>query len=258
MRKNCLVMYGNHTPEIDNKIIAAAPVTEYFVANTKAGMYHTPVTPQKFQAAGIKVFSYGDGGYETRPLSENLAYIDAIADEGCYGFFLDQVSAYPNAASLDYLLRIASRCWGRNLHMIFNTGVSNWSDALMSSYNLIMSNEQWFDTAPSQSQLKWQDRVILLSNNMQTVEQAVARTKAAWDRGFPYHYSCSALNYGMPAYYSEYVQQLIDAQPPVPPVPPVVPLTLSSLTITIPVTGGALNLSQIRVSCQSSGGDHAA
>lgn len=206
MGKICLVMYGVHTPEIDAKIIASAPVVDMFIANTNAGMWHTPVTPDKFQ--GIKVFSYGDGSYETRPLADNLAFVDAISKEGCYGFFLDQVSAYPDATALTYIKTIYDYCKSKGMKLMVNTGVSDWSDALMSVCDYVMSSELWYDSPPTPSQSKWLPRVIVVSNSVPTLSQAVERTKQAWARGYSWHYACADNIYNMSAYYSDYINAL--------------------------------------------------
>jgi len=66
-----LVYYGRHEPEIDARIVAAAP--DYAIVNTPHGLWgevqgcETPLclpNPAGYHAAGIKVMGYLTGGYE--------------------------------------------------------------------------------------------------------------------------------------------------------------------------------------------------
>jgi hypothetical protein len=215
MGKICLVNYDNHTPERDNLIIANKPDMQ--IDNTIGGMWHTPNLPDKFKAVGVKFISYGDGSYETRPLMENFGYIDAIAKEGCDGFFLDQVSNNPNPTQLAYIKAISDKCRGLGLQVIFNTGTPDWSEQLMTLCDYMMSEEMWYPKPLTRSQEKWKDRVILVSNNCPNLAEAIDRTEAAFATGIGFHYSCMQNNYHLPLYYPDYIKAVKVETPPVDP-----------------------------------------
>ena len=183
-----LIYYGWHDAAVDAGIISANP--EFLVDNSPAGPWRGNASVSKFTSAGIKYFEYIDGGYEgTTPqaipndLQSNLNYINAAVAAGAYGVFVDEVSSYPSAASLNYLKQIADRAHLQGLKVVFNVGVDSWSDSLMAYCDFINSSEIWNNAPLTASQSKWASRTWLLTQNVSSATTAAYLTNAAISKG---------------------------------------------------------------------------
>jgi hypothetical protein len=195
MRPMNVVFYGTHDAPTDQRIIAAKPLFLY--DNTPNGPWHGNCDAAKFAAAGIRVFSYIDGGYEgtqarqiPNDLASNLAFIDAIATEaGVYGIFLDEVTDFPDAASLSYVQQIYQRCHARGLALVVNTGVDSWDSALMQYCDFMQSSERWAGASPTSSQAAFAARTFLLSELVTDATTAASLTNLAHGAGFGAHFA---------------------------------------------------------------------
>ena len=204
-----LVFYGTHDSAIDRQIVAAKPI--FLIDNTPAGPWGGNCDASYFAGYGIKVFCYIDGGYEgTQPrsipndLTSNLNYIDAISKEsGVYGVFLDEVSAEPSSASLNYLSQIYTRAKQDGLAVMFNTGVDTWSDSLMQYCDYINSSEEYSGGMMTASQQKWASRTVLLAQNISDAATAANLTNTAVAKGFLAEYSCLSYE-NLPSYLTTY------------------------------------------------------
>lgn len=192
-----VVYYGVHNTTVDNQIIAAMP--EILISNTPAGPWKGNCNSAKFQAAGIKVFSYIDGGYENtvaraipNDLTSNLAFIDAIANEGTYGVFLDEVSSSPGQAGYDYLLAIWNKAQSRGVKLVFNAGVTSWDAKLMSYCDYMQSSEQYAGGNVTATMLAYPNRVMMLTESAPSLTAAVSYTQTAWSKGIKFHYATTS------------------------------------------------------------------
>ena len=205
-----LVFYGTHNAAIDQQIVAAKPM--FLIDNTPAGPWGGNCNASYFAGYGIKVFSYIDGGYEgsqsrsiPNDLTSNLNYIDAISKEsGVYGVFVDEVSAEPSSASLNYLSQIYTRAKQDGLAVMFNTGVDTWSDSLMQYCDYINSSEEYSGGAMTASQQKWASKTVLLAQNISDAATAANLTNTAVAKGFLAEYSCSSYE-NLPSYLTTYI-----------------------------------------------------
>jgi hypothetical protein len=205
-----LVFYGTHNAAIDQQIVAAKPM--FLIDNTPAGPWGGNCNASYFAGYSIKVFSYIDGGDEgtqqrsvPNDLTSNLNYIDAISKEsGVYGVFLDEVSAEPSSASLNYLSQIYAKAKQDGLAVMFNTGVDSWSDSLMQYCDYINSSEEYHGGTMTASQQKWASRTVLLAQNINDAATAANLTNTAVAKGFLAEYSCSSYE-NLPSYLTTYV-----------------------------------------------------
>ena len=205
-----LINYGGDSTAIDNTIINVHPA--FIVDNSPAGPWKGNANISTFMTAGIKYFEYLDGGYEgteaqaiPNDLNSNLNYIQAAANAGAYGIFLDEVSESPSSASLSYLQQIYNKAHSLGLKVVFNTGVDSWSDSLMNYCDYMNSSEVWNNAPLTTSQSKWASRTWLLTEGVNDATTAANLTKEAWAKGILAEYACSS--YGsipswLPGYYT--------------------------------------------------------
>jgi hypothetical protein len=228
-----MIYYGWHDTTVNNSIINAHP--QYLVDNSPAGPWKGNASIGSFTSAGIKYFEYIDGGYEgtaaqaiPNDLQSNLNYIDAAAEAGAYGVFLDEVSNQPNSASINYLSQIYAKAHSLGLKVAFNTGVDSWSDTLMNYCDYMNSSEVWNNGALTASQSKWASRTWLLSQNITSATTAANLTNAAINKGVNAHYACTS--YGaLPSWLGTYVAQ-ISISNPTPTSTPTTPTGQSTVT----------------------------
>jgi hypothetical protein len=207
-----LIYYGTNSNTTDQSIIDANP--EYLVNNSPAGPWGGNADISKFTSAGIKYFDYIDGGYEgtvsqaiPNDLQSNLNYIDAIAEAGAYGVFIDEVSAFPSSAALNYLKQLADRAHSLGLEVVFNVGVDSWSDSLMDYCDFINSSEIWNNASLTPSQTKWASRTWFLTQDVNDATTAANLTKAAWSKGIKAIYVCSSY-VALPTWLASYIAQI--------------------------------------------------
>jgi hypothetical protein len=207
-----LIYYGTNSNTSDQSIINANP--EYLVNNSPAGPWGGNADITKFTSAGIKYFDYIDGGYEgtvsmaiPNDLQSNLNYIDAIAEAGAYGVFIDEVSAFPSSAALNYLKQLADRAHSLGLEVVFNVGVDSWSDSLMDYCDFINSSEVWNNASLTPSQTKWASRTWFLTQDVNDATTAANLTKAAWSKGIKAIYVCSSY-VALPTWLASYIAQI--------------------------------------------------
>ena len=214
-----MIYYGWHDVTIDNRIIDAHP--EFLVGNSQAGPWRGNASISKFTSAGIKYFEYIGGGYEgtktqaiPTDLQSNLNYISAAAAAGAYGIFLDEVSdGIYTTPNYYYLEQIASRAHSLGLKVVFNTGMPNWADQLMSYCDFVNSSETWSNTPLTTSQIKWSGRVWLITYGLYDAASAANLTNAALSKGITAHYGCTSFN-SLPYWFESYVAQIYVTTPP--------------------------------------------
>ncbi|MFC2017858.1 PEGA domain-containing protein [Chloroflexota bacterium] len=207
--------YGWMDYGAEQAIINAHP--EFFVGNSAAGPWRGNANISKLQAAGIKYFEYIDAayvGYGTyaRPIPtdlwSNLNYIEAAAQAGAYGIFVDEVcDGIYTTPDYYYLGQIANKAHSLGLKVVFNTGMPNWADALMDYCDYINSSETWQGGALSPSQSKWASRTWLLTYNVYDAATAATLTNSALSKGIRAHYATSTFS-SLPYYFPTYVSQI--------------------------------------------------
>ena len=207
-----LIYYGLFDGNEAQQIIAAHP--KYLVSNSPAGPWKGDADIKKFTDAGIKYFEYLDGGYEgtlagdiPNDLQSNLKNIQAVAAAGGYGFFLDQVSSNPDIDGLAYLNSLQNEAHRLKLRVVFNVGVSEWADTLMSLCDFVNSSEEWQGEALSESQVLYRSRTWLLTQGVNDANTAANLTETALSKGIDAHYACDRYTV-LPAWLADYVALL--------------------------------------------------
>lgn len=205
-----LIFYGWFNEADIAGIIQSNP--KYLVANSPAGAWRGNADIKRFP--GIKYFEYLDGGYEgslkgeiPNDLISNLLCINATAEAGGYGIFLDQVTAYPTSQSLSYLKGIHDKAQSLNLKVVFNCGVSSWSPSLMDYCDYICSSETWHNEALTPSQETYKERVWLLTQGVTSGSEGATLTKSAWNKGIDGHYACNQYTV-LPTWFASYISQI--------------------------------------------------
>jgi hypothetical protein len=186
------------------------------IENTPAGLWGAPCNPALYEAAGIRVYSYITGGYEgtkygnsTDNKDVNITRIAAIAAEGCTGVFMDEVSAYPNAAALTYLGDIRSACLSAGVKLIFNTGLPNFNTWLLSNCDYLMTDEGYVSNRmPTASENAALAKILVCTYPVADAYAAAALTQAAWTNGFYWHYSAAAANWYLAPWTNDYFDLL--------------------------------------------------
>jgi flagellar hook assembly protein FlgD len=205
-----MIYYGWNYSSTDQRIINAVP--EFLVNNSPAGPWKGNADVGKFMSAGIKYFEYIDGGYEgtqsrsiPNDLQSNLNYITAADQAGAYGIFLDEVSdGIWTPANYTYLQQISEYAHSLGLKVVFNTGMSTWSDNLMNDCDYVNSSEDWQDTSLTASQSKWASRTWLLTESVSSASKAISLTEGAWNKGIRAHYACASYM-SLPDWLEDYV-----------------------------------------------------
>ena len=207
-----LIYYGLFDGNEAQQIIAAHP--KYLVSNSPAGPWKGDADIKQFTDAGIKYFEYLDGGYEGTAqddipcdLESNKLNIKAVADAGGYGIFLDQVSSNPNIDGLAYLNSLQNEAHRLKLRVVFNVGVPEWANTLMSLCDFVNSSEDWQGTQLSESQTLYRNRTWLLTQGVSNAVNASLLTRQAWSDGIAAHYACDKYTV-LPAWLAEYVALL--------------------------------------------------
>lgn len=207
-----MIYYGSNGIGVDQKIISAHP--EFLVNNSPVGPQNGDANIREYMSAGIKYFEYLDGGYEgtvsrsiPNDLQSNLNYIAAVANAGAYGIFLDEVSSYPDPASLKYLQQISKTARALGLKVVFNTGVSSWSDQLMTYCDFMNSSETWQNNTLTKIQKKYRNRVWLETEGVTDATTAANFTKTAWDEGIMAEYACNEY-ITLPDWLESYISQI--------------------------------------------------
>ena len=191
-----MIYYGWNTSSTDQRIINTVP--EFLVNNSPAGPWKGNADIVKFVSSGINYFEYIDGGYEgtqsrsiPNDLQSNENYINAAKQAGAYGIFLDEVSdGIWASANYNYLQQISDYAHNLGLKVVFNAGVSTWSDKLMNYCDYVNSSEDWQNTSLTTSQSKWASRTWLLTQNVSSASEATTLTEGAWSKGIKAHYAC--------------------------------------------------------------------
>jgi len=211
-RSISIIYYGSHKGGAERSIINAHP--EFLVSNSPAGPWKGDADINAYMSAGIKYFEYLDGGYEgtvscaiQNDLQSNLNYITAVANAGAYGIFLDEVTNYPDAASLYNLEQIYNKAHSLGLKVVFNVGVSSWSSQLMSYCDYLNSSETWQNDAPTISQIDYGNRVWLETQGVTNASTAAILTLGAWDCGMLAEYACSEYT-SLPSWLRDYISQI--------------------------------------------------
>jgi len=245
-----LIYYGSNTSSVTAAIIAVHP--EFLVDNSPAGPWGGDANVSEYMAAGIKYFEYLDGGYEgtqaraiPNDLQSNLNYITAVAKEGAYGIFLDEVSDSPNATSISYLSQIYNAAHALGLKVAFNTGVSSFSTVLMNYCDYMNSSETWGNNTLTSSQITYGSRIWMETEGVTSASAAAVLTEGAWNDGILAEYACGDYN-DLPSWLSSYISLIAGISPSSPVIssPSITTTSLANGTVgtaysqTLAATGG--------------------
>lgn len=207
-----MIYYGLNNNGVNQAIINAHP--KYLVDNSPIGPQNGDANIREYMLAGIKYFEYLDGGYEgtvsrsiPNDLQSNLNYLTAAENAGAYGIFLDEVSSFPDAASFSYLQQISKTAHTLGLKVVFNTGVSSWSEQLMTYCDYMNSSETWQHNTLTKIQKKYRNRVWLETQGVTDPTTAANLTKTAWDEGIVAEYACNEY-ITLPDWLESYISQI--------------------------------------------------
>jgi len=199
--KICLIDYNYHNdgaPNADMTAIKNA-LPDILIDNTPGGYWNGACNASEYTPLGIKVFSYITSGYEGTKyhtseddLTANLARVDAIANDGATGVFLDEVDYNPDSAAKAYITAIYTECQAKGLLLIVNPGVNNFASWLMGHCDYILTDENYNGTRSlSPSEALYADRVLVVAQNVTSDANAAAITSGASAHGFGYSYACN-------------------------------------------------------------------
>lgn len=224
--KICLIDYCYHNDNFPNADMTAikAALPDILIDNTPGGYWGGGCLPSEYTPLGIQVFSYITGGYEGTEygtseddLTANIARVNAIAADGATGVFLDEVSSFPNTASIAYITSIYNECQAKGLKLILNAGVSTFDSWLMSHCDYLMSDEQYDGTrSPTTSESLYADRLLVVAYDITNASIAATISQGAQSNGFGYSYACVAYT-SLPSWLGNYMT-LITQSPPTTPI----------------------------------------
>jgi hypothetical protein len=213
-KKLAIVDYHYHNDLLPNSdmssILSAKP--DILIDNTPGGLWHGGTLPSKYSSSKIRVFSYITSGYEGTKygssednLTANISRIDAIANDGAAGVFVDEVSSFPDVAGITYLRAICVEAHARGLLVIFNTGENNFDDWLYTAADYICSNEAYVGDVPNVSEKQYLSRTIVIDLDPGMVAStAIAITKKAFANGYGWAYVTNDYN-NLPVWLAAYV-----------------------------------------------------
>lgn len=218
-----IIYYGSHNASIDKRILEASP--EYLIANTSHGLWSELTgkdffpTMNLYKDSGIKIIGYITSGYEgkgsggqiipewysletNRRLIKNMAEFDMID-----GIFIDECSAFPDAASREYLTELT--CYARSLGLMTwgNVGVAHFDTWYFTGgcFDMMHANENWNGQNLTQVQQAYGDRISVtgLHANL-SASEVYALTKDAVAKGLAYCYISTSYS-SLPAWFEQYV-----------------------------------------------------
>lgn len=225
-----VIYYGPHTPEVDRVIIRAKP--QYAVINPPHGLYgemrgyDNPWLLQNladYHAAGIKLIGYLTAGYEgiqsggqldrswftietVRKLVRNMAELDRID-----GIFLDEISAYPDRFSKEYMKEVNSFAHNLGLLTWGNVGI-DWFDPWLlneGGLDLIHCTEHWQGGNINPLQKEWGKRISVSGfARHYTSKNAVKLTREAWKKGLAFCYINNTEYMSLAPWFAEYADML--------------------------------------------------
>ncbi len=172
-----LVFYGWHDSNTDQRIINAKPAI--LIDNTPGGFWHANCDSSKFQAQGIKVFSYIHASYGAYSLTGNYSFIDAIAAEGTYGVFIDEAS--PSATT--YNTQLCDYAHSKGLKVILNPGMSAINANMYSIADYVMTDEHYQGRNPTSVEASHLNQTIVIGFGNATAQVAAGYTNTAWAKG---------------------------------------------------------------------------
>ncbi len=189
--------HNDHMPNADmDSIIAAHP--DILIDNTPGGYWNGQCLPSVYAPHGIKVYSYITGGREGTEYgtseddsAANIARIDAIALDGAYGVFFDEVSTYPNSAGKGYLLAMINEAHAKGLKIILNPGTYTFDTFLINRSDFVMTDEHYTTRSMSASEAVNPAKVIVVNEGVTTAFAAAAVTDSARSKGYAYSYACA-------------------------------------------------------------------
>jgi hypothetical protein len=230
MDKLAMLYYGWHTAGVDAQIIAAKP--EILIDNTPAGFWRGNCDFKKFQAAGIRVYSYITAAYDTtRPANYgggsapavspaiNQALVKALAAEGVYGVFIDESN--PRATTVNKALYDLAKSMG--LSVMTNPGMPSINVSAYTVADFVMTDEHYTGRTPSAAEAANLSKTIVIGFGNWTAQQASDYTKSAWAKGFRFSWHEQLEYNSLPSWLGEYVKLLTPAAPPPVEPPPVQP-----------------------------------
>ncbi len=211
-----MVNYATHNDNVTNAVMTsiknAMPAilidnTDHSLWGLSGGYGGTNnCSVSAYTVLGIGVYGYLTGGYEGTSYGDardnvtlNVARVNDMATiDGVTGVFLDEVSAFPDAADKVYLEAIETEADAHGLKLIFNTGVSTFDDTyLMAHADYVMTDESYSNRAPTSDESPWLSRIIVINNGATTVTNALTYTSNAWiTNGFGYTWMTDYTDYG--------------------------------------------------------------
>jgi hypothetical protein len=224
-----VVYYGWHNATDDAKIRKLQP--EVLIDNTPAGLWHGNCDPKGFP--GTQIYSYITASYSKADLAKNLAFVDAIALEGTYGVFMDELSPQADA----YLQTIYARCQAKGVKLMVNPGMSSINTNIYQYADFVMTDEHYTGRNPASSEAGNLAKTVVIGFNAGwTPTQAAGYSNTAWTKGFRYTWHEQVEYTTLPAssWLDSYAARLVPPGVVIP--PPVTPPTVT-LPVTVTVNG---------------------
>jgi hypothetical protein len=226
----CEFYYGGYDATQTQRILNAKP--QFLVTETPGGSYGTYCPVSQIQDAGIKVFSYVHVGYcsdyhwhgdtSDDSYAGVMAFIDKVADEKCYGIFIDE-SPYSLTSGMSQSVLPTGTWTGKSLNdaivkahnrglaVMLGIGSLGFNRDLWAA-DYILSDENYTGRSPGTEELGYESRCIVIGAGVRDATRAVTYTKNAWANGFGFAYECNS--YGsMASWFESYISQLGSGKP---------------------------------------------
>jgi len=222
-----MIYYGNHTPDIDARILKIRP--QYLIINSPHSLWgEVPGVGvlrniQEYTSAGVKLIGYITGGYEEKGSSGNLGcrwytlemnrkYIKNMAElDRLDGVFIDECSSFPGPDSRHYLKTLTDTARRYGLTTWGNVGEALFDEWFFTggNFDMIHSNEDWTGQSLSQVQHDWGKRTSVsgLIPGCNTLE-AFSLTIKAWQSGLAYCYITDSGYANIPPWLEDYASLL--------------------------------------------------
>jgi hypothetical protein len=225
-----LIYYGEHNPVQDALIINVRP--QYLISNTAHGFwgeyYHHQTDwllqdAAPYHTAGIRVIGYITAGYEAKgsgsginpswyTLEMNRKLIQSMAElDKVDGVFIDECSAFPDAAGKEYLKELTSLVHSYGLIAWGNVGQADFDAWFFTDggFDFMHSTEQWKGQQLNAVQKQYAGRVSVTGFQAgYSLQDAVRLTEDAWEKGLAFCYIGTGDYDTLPSWLEDYAAAL--------------------------------------------------
>ncbi len=218
-----LVYYGGHTADIDSRIQYIRPAL--LVTNTPSDYWHSDYALKdmnRMQNLGIKVFGFTTASYESMEQlpdgrSQESCVRTILEADGADGVFMDESSAWLDAARISYHQRFASITHSYGKLYYVNTGVNDFDERWFTEVgaDFVNGTEHWHtpgypNTAydPSPIQAKYGSSCTVLGFPTNDLDSAYHAITDAYTDGLAYAYENSGEYLSIASYWEVLADRL--------------------------------------------------